>query len=265
MSTDFLAFFACAFNLIGLLMATYDTKLLLEIYCRISRKQKIAVILGIAAVSQFVVYTDIYLIGILAVEYTAILVWNIMRKREWFHAALKGMLNLLAVLVMEFGVTTLFSYQGTESLTEAQMQVVSYLGMANVQYLFIIILESRALKNGFKKMLIIALQVKAVENILWLAICIRSALFEWNYIALSVWLVFTMIMCYVVYFIVSFKFEEREKMDRRADIHINAYEYYLHMEEEHLQIRKLYHEMKNQLMILQHFLNKIFLIFYYYF
>lgn len=38
---------------------------------------------------------------------------------------------------------------------------------------------------------------------------------------------------------------------KREDIHVNAYEYYLNMEEEHRRIRKMYHDMKNQLMILE--------------
>ena len=251
MSTDILTFFACAFNIIGLLMYMYDTKYLMEIYRGMSHKQKIAGFLAICVVSQIVVYTDIYLILILAGEGAAVLLWNIKQKREYFRVALKGVLSILLLLATELVIEVLFYYQGTELLTEAQMQVISYLGMATMQYLLIIFQESRNLEKGFKKMLIAALEVKAVENLVWITVCIRGAVFEWNYIALATWLVFTMVMCYVVFFIVLYKFEEREEMDRRADIHINAYEYYLHMEEEHLLIRKMYHEMKNQLMILE--------------
>ena len=47
------------------------------------------------------------------------------------------------------------------------------------------------------------------------------------------------------------KIDEHTVREKRADINVNTYEYYLNMEEEHRQIRKMYHEMKNQLMIME--------------
>lgn len=251
MMTDILAFFACAFNIIGMLTFMYDTKALIEIYQTTSRRYKIAVIVGFALISQIVVYTDIYLIIVLAVEFALILLWNRKHETGNIHAWIKGIISLLALLVTEMAVGMLFYYQGTEVLTEAQIQVVGYLGMATVQFLLIVFQETRGLDKSFRKMLIIALEVKALENLAWLVVCIEGLLFEKTYIPLTAWFIFTIFVCYMVFFIVLYKTGEREEIERRSDIHINTYEYYLHMEEEQLQIRKLYHDMKNQLMILQ--------------
>ena len=72
--------------------------------------------------------------------------------------------------------------------------------------------------------------------------------------------IFTIILCYIALYIVSNKLLERSKIDN----HSNTYEYYLQMEEEHRQIRKMYHDMKNQLMVQseneQNFMNQVFIL-----
>ena len=43
--------------------------------------------------------------------------------------------------------------------------------MATAQYCLIVLREIQAVGPGFKKMLLIALAIRAVENLIWLAIC----------------------------------------------------------------------------------------------
>ena len=78
-----------------------------------------------------------------------------------------------------------------------------------------------------------------------------SCAFKYSHVLIPVLFIAEIFIDYHAFCIMVLRLEERYKQDRRADIHANAYEYYLNMEEEHLRIRKMYHEMKNQLMIMQ--------------
>lgn len=257
MITNILAVFACAFNMIGLLMYISGPMELSALYQRLSWKKKLPVFVGIAVLAQIIVLTGVYLVIFLAAEYAAILIWRRRHGGKHSGAAIRGMLNLLIVLLIELGIALQFYYQGVKWLTNADIRVISYLGMATAQYCLIVLHEIRGIGQGFKKMLLIALVLRAVENLVWLALCIRGALFEYDYPVLTSWFVFTTFMCYVVFYVVQFKINERNAIEKRADIHVNAYEYYLHMEEEHLRVRKLYHDMKNQLMILENDPNSL--------
>lgn len=250
MITNILAIFGCVFNIGGLLLYMCGPAPLVELYRQMDRKRKAAFILAGVVASLLVVHTKIYLILFLALEYAGVLFFCRNAREKYPNAPVRGMVSILAVLAAELGTAWLFYHMG-KNITPAKIQVIEYLSMATVQFCLVILRESHGVEQAFKKMLMMALEVKAVENIIWLAICIRGGLFEYDYTAMTIWFVFTVFMCYVVFFIVLYKVGERAAIEKRADIHINTYEYYLHMEEEHLQIRRLYHEMKNQLMILQ--------------
>ena len=207
--------------------------------------------MGTAVLAQIIVLTGAYLVLFLAAEYAAILIWRTRRGEKRSGAAIRGMLSLVLVLLIELGIALQFHIQGVKWLSNGDIRVICYFGMATAQYCLIVLREIQAVGPGFKKMLLIALAIRAVENLIWLAICIHWSLFDYDYPLLASWFVFTTLMCYVVFYVVLSKINERNAMEKRADIHVNAYEYYLHMEEEHLRVRKLYHDMKNQLMLLE--------------
>lgn len=164
---------------------------------------------------------------------------------------MKGMISILLVLLTELAISASLYYRGASSLDRGQIEVIGYIATATTQYFLIVYQEMRKIESGFRKMLLVALEVKAVENMTWLEISIWGLLFEKSYLGMAFLFVGAIIVCYVVFFIVLLKVMERSEMEKRADIHINTYEYYLYMEEEHLRIRKMYHDMKNQMMILQ--------------
>ena len=251
MIVNILAFFACAINLVGLLTFMSSIAELIDLYKHLSMVRKAAAIIGTLVVTLLIVYTRIFLFLILVIEYAAVLLWYKKRKKACLPAAIRGSASMILLLLAELAVSAQFYYAGIQRLTGPEMQIVSYLGMAAMQCCLVIFNESRNMRRGSRKILIFALEVRAVENLIWLSICICSSIFEHDYLLLTSWFVFTILMCYTVCFVVQFRTIEREEIERRADIHVNAYEYYLHMEEEHLRIRKLYHDMKNQLMILE--------------
>lgn len=251
MIINLLAFCSCAINLVGLLTFMSSIAALIDLYKHMSRKHKVAAILGTIAVTQLIVYTHLYMILFLAAEYTAVLVWYKRQNKPCLNAAIRGVVSMILLLLTELALSAQFYYQGIERMTASEVQVISYMGMAAMQCCLVIMNESRNVGRGSKRALIMALEVRAVENLVWLAICVRSSMFEYDYLLLTAWFVFTILMCYIVCFLVQFRTMERGEIERRADIHVNTYEYYLHMEEEHLRIRKLYHDMKNQLMILE--------------
>lgn len=242
--------FACGLNFVGLLIYMIGTPRLTQLYAELKLKQKLILIAGTAAATMVVMYTRLYLILLLALEYAAVYIRAREKSEKYRSVAVRGLISLLFLLLIELAVSLQFYFHQIV-LSDQQIQVICYLGMATAQSCLVILDEYRTVEPGFKKMLFMALEVRSVENLIWLVVCIRAAVFERDYMLLTGWFVFTIFMCYFVLFVVRFQVEERAKMEKRADIHVNTYEYYLHMEEEHLLIRKMYHEMKNQLMILQ--------------
>lgn len=248
---EILAVLGCVINMVGLLMFLYDMESLLELYRSWSIKGKACCLLGGIAAAEIVIHTGLYLVFFLAAEYAVILLFSRKKEKKSKYTALKGIYSILSILVTELIILAFLYYKGIDRLSDSEIRVICYLGMATIQFFWIVFFEIRKTRPGFRRMLMIALGVKAVENIAWLDICILGSVFEMGYLPMAIWFVFTIFTCYAVFFIVSHKVAERAEMEKRADIHVNTYEYYLHMEEEHLRIRKMYHDMKNQLMILE--------------
>ncbi len=249
--TKILACLACTLNVIGLLSYMCGPATLIELYKWMGRKKKALCILIAVLVLPIISSTNIYLVLLLVVEYAVVLFLCRDRKEVFKGAPLRGVIAVIFAIAVEMEISWLFYRQGVQQVTDARIQVICYLGMATVQCSLFILRECRKNKQGSKRQLIVALEVRSVENLVWLGLCVRGGLFNSDYIIMTTWFVFTIFMCYLVFFILAYQMEERTAMEKRADIHVNSYEYYLHMEEEHLQIRKMYHEMKNQLMILE--------------
>ena len=249
--TKILACFACGLNVIGLLNYMCDPATLLELCRRMGRKQKVLCILGMMVVLLVISSANSYLVLFLVVEYAVVLFLCRDKKDQFKDAPLRGVIAIIFAVASEMEISWLFYRQDMRQIPEERIQVICYLGMATVQCSLFILRECCKREQGSKRKLIVALEIRSVENFVWLGLCVRGALFQSDYMIMTIWFVFTIFMCYLVFFIVVYQMEERAVMEKRADIHVNSYEYYLHMEEEHLQVRKMYHEMKNQLMILE--------------
>lgn len=251
-----IAFFACAFNIYSLLFLMSDTEKITDIIGKMNRKAKVSSVVAILIIAVSVVWIRIYLIIWLLVEYMAILWWYGSHKKDHLKNVMFGVSGIMAMIVTELTIIFLYYYMGIENLEYTgkinyEIQMACYFGMALVQYLLIISREIRKIGPGYRRTLMNTLAAKATGDLIWLYMCIGTCAFKKNYIVLSVLFIAEILINYYAFCIMVLKIDERSVQDKRADIHANAYEYYLHMEEEHLQIRKMYHEMKNHLMIME--------------
>ena len=247
--------FACAFNIYSLLFFISDTEKITDILGKMNLKAKVYSAAAILLVSLSVMWSRVYLVLWLVLEYLGIIWWYGRPKRDHLRNVQRGLLCIVTVIVTELTIIFLCYYTGIENLESTgrinyEIQIACYLAMALAQYFLILFREIKKTTAGYRKALMVTLAAKGIGDMIWLYICIGTCAFKNNYILLSVLFIAEIIIDYCAFCIMVLKIAERSEQDKRADMHMNAYEYYLNMEEEHLQIRKMYHEMKNQLMIM---------------
>lgn len=253
---DILVFITCVFNVYSLLFVMSNTEKFTDILGRMNNKAKFFSLVTILVITVCVAKMGIYLIYFLIAEYFCILSWYGRKKKEHLHAGIRGIISIIAMIVAELTIIYLYYQRGIENLQHTgrinhEIQIACYIGMAMVQYLVIIVREIMKIKRGFRKGLMFTLELKAIEDIIWLYICIGDAAFKNSHVMIPLLYISELLINYCAFFIMVLKIEESSVQEKRADIHVNTYEYYLNMEEEHRQIRKMYHEMKNQLMIME--------------
>ena len=251
-----IAFLTCAFNIYGLVFVMSDTEKITDILARMNFKAKICSTLAILLITVSVICGRIYLIFWLILEYMFILGWYGRRKKDHLKNVMYGVNAIITMILTELIIIFLYYFKGIENLEYTgkmnfEMQMACYLGMAFTQCALIIFREIKKMKAGSRRMLMSMLAAKEVTDIIWLYICIGTSAFKKNCFVITMLFCIEILIDYVSFCEMILKIEERSEQDKRADIHANAYEYYLNMEEEHLQIRKMYHEMKNQLMIME--------------
>lgn len=251
-----IAFLTCAFNIYGLVFVMSDTEKITDILARMNFKAKICSTLAILLITVSVICGRIYLIFWLILEYMFILGWYGRRKKDHLKNVMYGVTGIITMILTELIIIFLYYFKGIENLEYTgkmnfEMQMACYLGMAFTQCALIIFREIKKMKAGSRRMLMSTLAAKEVTDIIWLYICIGTSAFKENCFVITMLFCIEILIDYVSFCVMILKIEERSEQDKRADIHANAYEYYLNMEEEHLQIRKMYHEMKNQLMIME--------------
>lgn len=250
------AFLGCVFNIYGLVFLMSDTEKITDILARMNLKAKVCSTLAILLITVSVVYGRIYLIFWLILEYMGILWWFGKRKKDHLKNVMYGVSGIIAMILTELVIIFLYYFKDIENLeytgkVNFEMQMACYLGMAFIQYALIIFREIRKMKSGSRKQLMSTLAAKEVTDLIWLYICIGTSAFKNNCFIITLLFSVEILIDYISLCVLIIKIEERSEQDKRADIHANVYEYYLNMEEEHLQIRKMYHEMKNQLMIME--------------
>ena len=242
-----LAFFACEFNIYGLLFYMSDTRKITDILKKMNRKARIFSALTILGVAVGAMQLEICLFAFLALEYVGVLLNCRKEKKECLQPALRGVVAIIISILVELSIIFLYYYWGIENLEytgkiNAEIKLASYIAMALAQCILIMFREMCKMTAGYRLALMATLAAKTVADLIWLYAC---------HVLIPVLFIAEIFIDYHAFCIMVLRLEERYKQDRRADIHANAYEYYLNMEEEHLRIRKMYHEMKNQLMIMQ--------------
>lgn len=251
-----LAFFACEFNIYGLLFYMSDTRKITDILKKMNGKARIFSALTILAVAVGAMQLEICLFAFLALEYIGVLLNCRKEKKECLHPALRGVVAIIISILVELSIIFLYYYRGIENLEytgkiNAEIKLASYIAMALAQCILIMFREMHKMAAGYRLALMGTLAAKTVTDLVWLYACVCSCAFKYSHVLIPVLFIAEIFIDYHAFCIMVLRLEERYRQDRRADIHANAYEYYLNMEEEHLRIRKMYHEMKNQLMIMQ--------------
>lgn len=251
-----LAFFACKFNIYGLLFFMSDTRKITDILKRMNRKARIFSALTILAIAIGAMHLEIYLFAFLIVEYIGVLLRYWKEKKECLHPALRGIINIIIVILVELSIIFVYYYRDIENLEytgriNSEIKIAGYLGMAFAECILIMIREIRGMTAGYRMALVGTLLAKTAADLIWLYACVGSRAFKYSEFLIPAMFIAELFIDYHALCIIVLRLEERNRQDKRADIRVNAYEYYLNMEEEHLRIRKMYHEMKNQLMIMQ--------------
>ena len=251
-----LAFFACEFNIYGVLFYMSDTRKITDILKRMNNKARIFSALTILAVAIGTMKLEICLIGFLAIEYVGVLLWDKRKEKECIPPALRGVVCIIATILIELTIIFVYYDWGIENLEytgkiNSEIKIASYIGMALVQCTLIMLREIRSMKAGYRRVLMGTLIIKTVGDVIWLYACVCTCAFKYSHVWIPLLFIAELFIDYHAFCIMVLKLEERYEQEKRADIHANAYEYYLNMEEEHLRIRKMYHEMKNQLMIMR--------------
>ncbi len=250
-----IAFFTCMLNALGIFLIVSDTETTAAAADGINLKVKIYSVLLILAAVLSIAYCRMYFIVWMVLEYMAILCWYGRRKKDHLENVIRGILALVVMSLTELTIILLYYYKNVENLQHTgklnfKIQIVCSVGMALIQQHVIIIRYIRQAGAGLRKGLICVLAVKETADIVWFYICTATGFLNQTCITSGLFIV-EILFNYTFLFILVFRIEERTDQDKRAQINSNAYEYYINMEEEHLQIRKMYHEMKNQLMIME--------------
>lgn len=251
-----LAFFACLFNLYGLLFYMSGTRKIADILKRMNLKANVCSVLTILAVTVSVMEVGICLFVFITLEYLCLLLWYRREGKECLKPALRGIICIIASILAELSILFVYYSCSFENLEytgkiNSEIKMSCYLGMALLQCVFIIFREVRKMIKGYRKALMMALGIKSVLDFIWLYACAATRAFQYSHILIPLLFILELQIDYHAFCIMVLRLEEKAKQEKRADINANAYEYYLNMEEEHLRIRKMYHEMKNQLMIMK--------------
>ncbi len=251
-----LAFFACLFNIYGLLFYMSETRKITDILRRMNLQADIFSALTIFAVAVCTMKAGICLFAFITLEYLGVLLWYRKEKKECLMPAFRGIICIIVCILTELSILFVYYSCGIENLEytgkiNSEIKMACYLGMALMQCVLIIFREVRKMKKGYRMALMVALGIKSTLDFIWLCACVSTKAFQYSHVLIPVLFILEMEINYHAFCIMVLRMDEKAKQDKRADINVNAYEYYLNMEEEHLRIRKMYHEMKNQLMIMK--------------
>ncbi len=193
----------------------------------------------------------------LFVEYIILIVVKALRHEMKFIIAVRGVGGIFVSIVT--AILILFVAYGTEpNWLSDDMQnfnthiiVVGYLGSA----LGLCQLNAiHNMKNGMwelyprKSVLLIT---KTLECWTLLFLCAGCDAYDLTYFLLLFLLSMSVLIEYPILLKASRNVFNTVSSSSNDNSHANLYEYYLQLEEEHRKVRKMYHEMKNQVMILK--------------
>ncbi len=198
-----------------------------------------------------------YFFIVLFLEYLYLIIFLSIRHEMKFIVAVKGVVGIAATLSIAVSILYTAYQKDPNWLTDdmssfnSHLLVVAYLGMA------LSLLQLDALQNfksgwwEFYTRKFVVLILKSVECWILLYLCASNESFNLSF-HLMVFLLSISILVEMPILMKATRGVLSPVVNNPGDnAHANLYEYYLQMEQEHRKIRKMYHEMKNQVMILK--------------
>ena len=168
-----LAFFACEFNIYGLLFYMSDTRKITDILKKMNRKARIFSALTILGVAVGAMQLEICLFAFLALEYVGVLLNCRKEKKECLQPALRGVVAIIISILVELSIIFLYYYWGIENLEytgkiNAEIKLASYIAMALAQCILIMFREMCKMTAGYRLALMATLAAKTVADLIWL-------------------------------------------------------------------------------------------------
>ncbi len=198
-----------------------------------------------------------YFFIVLFIEYITLIVIAALRHKMEFKIAVRGISGIFISIATD--ILILFVAYGTEPnwLSDdmrsfnSHIIVVGYLGSA------LGLCQLNAIQNIRKGMWelyprkSVLLIVKTIECWMLLYLCAACEAYDLTYHMLLILLSLGVLIEYPIILKASRNVFNTTTSNPQDNSHANLYEYYLELEEEHRKVRKMYHEMKNQVMILK--------------
>jgi hypothetical protein len=258
-SLRLIAMLVCGMNISAFYFVMAGWQAFDDVFSGKERKKKAIYVISCLLIAGVISFTRIYIIWAFLLEYMIILITQIRKGRRDFTPAIRGMIDLLSVLAVEmivFGLAYSWDTAGAfaKGMGNGNYRLVlsCYLAIAMIQYLVAIICNLPKIKTSIRKNGLVMLWVKLLENAILIYLCVIYVSDETVYNRILVLLLLMIFADYplLINILPQIQEEKQSNMSTPQSM-VNMYEYYLQMEEEHRQIRKLYHEMKNKFMIMQ--------------
>lgn len=255
MIKDIVFLIACIIIPFGFLIIMSDVKKSIEIVKRYREKIGVSVIIVAFTGIFFINRIDFFLISILIIEYIVVLYGYKKQKINFNILAFKGLSCIIIMVAVDLVILAIyhkmFEDRGTViEMYGSKIMLSCLLSIELVQILVIVFSETIKIKHTYRKAMMILLAIKIMEEIYWLYVYFIYDEVDITYIIMTFVVNIAVLSDYLIFIIHKSRIEEKSEQEKRADIHVNTYEYYLNMEEEHILIRKMYHDIKNSLMLI---------------
>ena len=255
MILDLIAIVVSDFNFISFFFAMIGWDAIRAFFEKQSSKRKGLFFLATFLASVILNWMRLYILFFFLFEYLLVLLLELRKGKKSYMLALKGIVNMTTVTAIGLAVYGFSYYRLNSSYYVSEIRwnglsIVCSLAMLMIEYFLGIIWDIDLLKKRMGRVGILFFIGKGIENVLLIYLAMVSIALDDRYLIVISCILAAVVFEYPLF--LYFLSKSRLKLEKRgAENTVNYYEYYLNMEEEHRQIRKLYHEMKNKLMIMQ--------------